>query len=434
MNLQVSFNKLVKKDIEAISSKSAVHRLLIAAALSENPTDILTNILSDDMEATIDVLISLGANIEVFEKDHNYRISVIEGVKKGHKVSLNCRESGSTARFILPVATFLNEETVMNGSGRLPERPFKALNDALREHGTIINSDFLPITLSGGIKSGKFVIPGNISSQYITGLMFVLPLLEGDSEIVVEGKLESKGYVDLTRQVLSKFGIIIKDTESGFLVPGSQKYIGPKLIKSEGDWSNTAYVLGIGALNKEGSFEVTGVDFNSVQSDKAIIDVLKDFGLSVECDKVKGSVILSGNLLNAVDVEGSGIPDIIPLLAIISCFVPKESIFRNVERLRIKECDRIEAVKDMATKIGAHFETVLRDGHEDMIIKGINTDVADTEIIFDGYNDHRVVMAAAICSMRSGKPVTIMGAQAVKKSYPGFFEEITRLGFEVQVV
>ncbi|MCQ2499226.1 MAG: 3-phosphoshikimate 1-carboxyvinyltransferase [Lachnospiraceae bacterium] len=435
MNLSIAYEQLTDNCIEAISSKSAVHRLLIAAGLSANPTEVTTNILSDDMEATIDVLTALGADIEIVKEGKTTRILVKSGVKKGSIVSLNCRESGSTARFILPLAAYLCEEATLTGSGRLPERPFEALNEALRSHGTVIDSDFLPITVKNSLKSGIYTIPGNISSQYITGLMFVLPLLEGDSEILVEGKLESKGYVDLTRQVLSKFGIVIEDTDNGFHIPGGQIYNGPSVIKSEGDWSNTAYVLGIGALNKSGSFTVTGVDFDSVQSDMEIVNVLSQFGLSVICDKDKGCVEVSGSLKHGVDVDGSGIPDIIPLMAVIAFFVNDKSIFRNVERLRIKESDRIEAVENMARIVGAGVETVKHDGHEDMIVTGGDfKDLKSDNPVFDGYNDHRVVMASAVCSMRSKTPITIEGAQAVRKSYPGFFEELTRLGFKIQVV
>ncbi len=422
---------------EAISSKSYVHRLLIAASLCDKDITVDTNIVSKDMEATMRTLAALkGVKIAPPASDV--------------PVELDCGESGSTARFILPLAAFILDSAVVTGSGKLPERPMGPLCDVLRAAGVSVSDDHLPITVSGRPHAGNYSIPGNVSSQFISGLLFMLPLLDGDSTLTIEGELESAAYVDMTLDVLAKFGITVRKTASGFEIPGGQKYSYPSgedkiHIKAEGDWSNGAYVCAIGSLGCGryfDTFSISGLNPESIQGDRAAVDVMKEFGIGVDVLRDAGAdtaeYVIKGRPQKPVDVECSQIPDLVPALAVLAAFADGDSVFRNVSRLRMKECDRIEAVKDMLGEIGISVDITSENGSENMTVCGRGGDVSlqlsdgSEHITIDSFNDHRIAMAAAAIAFAADTPVMIRDAMAVDKSYPGFYDLVEKLGMSVR--
>ena len=427
--------RIKEATIEAISSKSYVHRLMIAAGLSRDSVLVMTNTVSKDMEATAGCIRALGA--EVTQTGDGYR--VVSPVKKGVEAELSCRESGSTARFILPVAAYLTSGNDKNitlvGEGKLPERPFGPLCEALRSGGTKVSDDFLPITVSGGLSSGHYTLPGDVSSQYVSGMLFALPMANGSSVLELTSHVESVGYINMTLEVLKEFGIEIKTEvlsgEDGvfmrFNIPGGQSYKHPgkKRIQAEGDWSNGAFVMAMGVLN--GNLKITGLNTESIQGDRAAADIYKAFGASIE-KEADASLKISKGELKATEIDASQIPDLVPALAVVAAFAEGDTRICNVERLKIKESDRIETVSALLKAAGVDClteESNREDGSLkiDMIVKGSPDKLSKaTEMItVDGANDHRIVMAAAILASGINAPVKICGAQAVSKSYPEFF-------------
>lgn len=431
-----------KLDIPAISSKSYVHRLMIAAALADRRCLIVTNIFSEDMKATMNCLNAMGADIVM----ENEGFLVREGVRESKRTVLFCNESGSTARFLLPLATVFADEATLSGKGKLPERPNAPLCNQMRLNGVEIDKDFLPLNTKGRLKAGVYTLPGNVSSQFITGLLLSLPLLDGDSRLIIEGKLESAGYIDVTLDVLSMFEIKIERTEEGFRIPGNQKYTldDDKLIEvedihdscliAEGDWSNSAYILGMGALG--GEVTVRGLNPKSVQPDSEAIKLFKEFGATVEIISDCGGgntgtkspmakVKVSYDTLQGITKDVSQIPDLVPALAVIASFAKTDSVFTNVQRLRIKESDRVESIVSLLKSYGAECEVTKNGECESMRISGAN--IYSSENVrceVSSFRDHRIVLAAVMAYRKLGGMMVIDGAEAVNKSYPDFFKNV----------
>ncbi|MCR5673694.1 MAG: 3-phosphoshikimate 1-carboxyvinyltransferase [Lachnospiraceae bacterium] len=444
-DLKLTAGRAKADRISVISSKSYVHRLLIGAFLCDEKPEVITNTVSDDMEATKRALAGLAAPVPVPAQTPSPGASAnfIDGYPHrlpDHKDdrAIDCGESGSTARFILPLAAALTDGVTLTGSGKLPERPMGPLCDALRAAGVSVSSDNLPITVKGKPKAGDYEIPGNVSSQFITGLLFMLPLLSGDSHLHITGKLESAAYVDMTLDVLSRFGITVDRCEDGYKIKGPQKYryTGGDKIEAEGDWSNGAYLMAIASLGSGRAFEeftVEGLKSDSIQGDRAVVDVLSQFGVSVErrsCDDgVFSGYTVSGRPLKAVDINCQQIPDLVPALSVLAAYAKGNSTFRNVERLRIKECDRVDAISRMLGAVDVKVDIISHEGHEDMVIFGKGTTgQLKNDIVIDSFNDHRIAMAAAALAFAENAPVIIKDAMAVNKSYPGFYELIEKMG------
>ena len=385
---------LLSGTVEIPSSKSFAHRLLIAAALSDDSCFIGLNASNQDIAATARCLKALGAGVEMGERG----IKITPVHPSHEKSALNCGESGSTLRFMLPVAAALGRDCTFAGEGRLPERPNAPLVEALRAHGVTVSSDLLPMEITGKLSGGEFSLPGNISSQYITGLLMALPLCENDSRITLTTRLESAPYVDITLDVMKLFGVNVSRTENTFIIPGNQKYISPKNVSAEGDWSSAAFWAAANSLGSR--VTLTGLNPDSVQGDKAIIPMLQKLG-------------------DTIDVTET--PDMVPALAVAAAGHSGVTRITGAARLRIKESDRLTAVSSMLKNLGCPCEE-LPDG---LVIHGGNPLTGGN---VDGMNDHRIVMAAAIAATVAAGPVTITGAQAVAKSYPEFFNEFTRLG------
>ncbi len=402
--------------LPAIASKSDAHRLFICAALADKKASIKLSSTSVDIETTLECLSSLGAQV----KRENGIVEITPSeFKDGCLIDAN--ESGSTLRFLIPVAAAVSDRVTFIGHGRLPERPIGELIEALSENGVSFSSNKLPFTTEGKLKSGIFTLPGNISSQYITGLMFALPILEGDSEIRLTTNLESKGYIDITLGALNKFGIKIEKRENSYFIKGSQKYISPSQLEVDGDWSNSAFFLVAGAVKN--FMNMSGLDINSPQGDKAITDILKRFGADI---KVNEEISVKSSYLKAIKTDISEIPDMLPALAILASFAKGSTEFTGGRRLRIKESDRLKSVSDMINSLGGKA-TELEEG---LIVEGVGLSGGEV----NSYNDHRIVMASAIGAALGSGEVIINGAEAVNKSYPSFFEDFEKSGGKYCVI
>ena len=394
----------ISGSVTAPPSKSHVHRLLIAAALCGEGQETAIHCVgeNEDIAATIRCLSAL--NTDIFQEGEWFHICRdFPPLFFQPRNALDCGESGSTLRFLLPLCAVINHPALLTGQGRLPSRPNGPLLTALRDHDARIDGDFLPLAVHGGMQSGDFALPGNVSSQYFTGLLFALPLLSGDSTLTYTSPLESMPYVDLTLSVLRQFGIKIEAMENGWRIPGNQRYASPGTVEAEGDWSAAAFWLGANSLGN--AVTVEGLNRSSCQGDKAIEKLLSQIG-------------------GKIDVTDT--PDLMPILSAVAAALPgRETRITGAARLRLKESDRIAAMAKTILNLGGHAEE-LPDG---LVIHG--TKLAGGTV--DGQNDHRVVMSAAVAATACENPVTILGAEAVNKSYPHFWRDFEALGGQICV-
>ena len=411
--------------IPAISSKSDAHRLLIAAALSDRETEILCNVLSEDIRATARCLCALGARVDFLADRMLVHPIPRENTAKEVSVTLDCGESGSTLRFLLPVVSALGKNGVFTGGGRLPERPVTELREAMEAHGVHFSEKgAFPIHTSGALKAGEYTLRGDVSSQYVTGLLFGLPLLPENSVLRLLPPVESKPYIEMTMATLRRFRIRIFFTGEEFWIPGGQTYKSPGTVSVEGDWSNAAFFLTAGALGAP--VTVTGLNPDSPQGDKAILDILRRMGAAVET--AGESATVSPGALHGIAQDMADIPDLAPIFSVAAAAARTgETAIQNAARLRLKESDRLAAIHRMLGSLGVSC-TETADG---LLIPG-GQSISGGET--SGFGDHRMVMAAAIASVLAETPVTIDGAEAVEKSYPHFFEDFKRLGGMVDVL
>lgn len=408
-------------EVTAISSKSDAHRLLIASALSDRSTFIRCNARSADITATVNCLNSLGADIKFVDGG----ISVKPIKEKRKSAVLDCNESGSTIRFLLPVAASLGTNTEFTGGGRLPERPLSPLREQMEAHGVVFSPiNVFPVKINGKMISGEFTIKGNISSQFITGLLFALPLLNGNSIINVIPPVESRPYIDMTLNTLKKFGITVTEKSNSFFIPGGQKYASPGTVESEGDWSNSAFFLTAGAVS--GRVTVTGLDVSSVQGDKQILTILKEMGAEITVEQ--GSITVKKGDLHGINIDARNIPDLVPIISVAAAAANDgETVITGAERLKIKESDRLAAVYESLKALGVDISKT-DDG---LVIN--KTGIVGGGAV-SGYNDHRMVMALSVLSAVSSGDIILRGAEAVNKSYPNFFEDFSSLGGSYNVI
>lgn len=385
------FPRKLSGTIHAIPSKSQAHRILICAVFSDSQTVIECPATNNDIDATVDCLNALGADI-VKTKD-GFLVTPIQSIPSS--AVLNCRESGSTLRFMLPVCAALGVDTIFQMSGRLPSRPLSPLWEELVAKGCALSRpDANTIRCQGKLQGGSFTIDGGISSQFITGLMFALALLPGDNQLHITGKVESKPYINMTRSVLETFGVETDGVYFGNLFP----FHSPGQITVEGDWSNGAFFVAAAALGND--VTITGLDPQSPQGDRAISHLAE---------------ALSQN----ITISGEDIPDLIPILAVVAG-AKQGATFENIGRLRLKESDRIESVKAMLTAL----QVYTLSGEDWMQVSpGLYEGCT-----IDAGNDHRIAMSAAIAATVADGPVTILGAECVSKSYPDFWSDYTKLG------
>ncbi len=391
--------------VSAIASKSCAHRLLICAALADAPCTVEIAQLSADIEATARCLSALGAGVE--RVDEGYYVTPINW-NEIREATLDCGESGSTLRFMLPIAARMAKGSKIHfiGGGRLPERPNTVLTRAMRLHGVKVSSDNVPMTVEGNIEDGMYMLPGNVSSQYISGLLFALPALPRTSFIRFTTEVESGSYIALTISALRQFGVEIKSVLGGYDIPGNQTFKSPGVARAEGDWSNAAFWLAARALGNP--VDITGLNTDSVQGDRAVMRVLD-------------SMRRADGQLCGTRVDASDIPDLVPILSVVATQAEGETVFYNAGRLRIKECDRLAAMCECLTVLGAD----VKETADSLIVRG-KTPLHGGEV--RSFNDHRIAMSMAIAAAAANGDVVIRGAEAVAKSYPTFFEDYKKLG------
>lgn len=377
--------------LRAIPSKSHAHRILICSAFADAPTDITCPESNQDIEATVDCLNAIGAVIH--RTDMGYHVIPVSKVLT--KATLNCQESGSTLRFLLPIVGALGIDATIQMSGRLPERPLSPLWEEMERMGCVLSRPSKnTLRCCGQLQTGEYTISGNISSQYISGLLFATALLSGDSKLIITGKLESKPYVEMTQQVLFSFGVMT----TGFKVSGCRPFHTPRNICIEGDWSNAAFFLAANALGNQ--VNIDGLQEDSAQGDRSILQFLKMFE-------------------KPCTVAAADTPDLVPILAVVAG--AKHGVtFTDIARLRLKESDRVATTTALLTNLGA---TVTATENTFTVKPG-----KYHSCTIDAAGDHRIAMAAAIAATVANGPVTILGAQCVSKSYPSFWDEYRRLG------
>ena len=411
----------LKGSVKIPPSKSMAHRAIICAALSDGICRIDNIDYSDDIIATINAMNSLGATIE----KHDDYIEVVGIYKNINKIKRNriidCNESGSTLRFLVPISLLFKGSNKFIGKGNLGKRPLTTYYNIFNNQGIKYSyeENNLNLVVDGELKPGVFEVEGNISSQFITGLLFALPLLNGDSKIIITKEMESKGYIDLTLKAISDFGIeIINNNYSEFIIKGNQKY-NARNYRVEGDYSQAAFFLCADGLGN--NVVCRDLDLNSLQGDKEIIDILERMNVVFNTNEIGLSGEVSGELISTV-IDGSQCPDIIPVLSAVSALSKGTTEIINAGRLRIKECDRLSAVTSELKKLGAQ----IIEKEDGLVITGVEKLQGGVEVW--SHKDHRIAMTLAIASTMCKKPIIIKDYECVAKSYPSFFEDFKALG------
>ena len=367
--------------VRVIPSKSQAHRLLICAAFQKESTTLVCPATNKDIEATAACLRALGADIR--RDETGYFVVPIRNVPES--AVLPCCESGSTLRFMLPVVGALGVDAVFQMEGRLPQRPLSPLWEEMERMGCVLTRPTADtIRCTGKLRPGHYAIDGGVSSQYITGLLFALPLIGGESDLEITGKLESKPYVTMTQRALELF-------KSG-------EYKNSRTLTVEGDWSNGAFFLTAKALGND--VTLSGLDPESPQGDRAVADILP-------------------KLAENMTVSAADIPDLVPILSVFAA-ANRGAVFTDIRRLRLKESDRVASTIAMLEALGGKAEATA----DTLTVYG--TGLSGGTV--DAVNDHRIAMSAAIAATVCKEPVTVLGAECVKKSYPTFWEEYKQLG------
>ncbi len=394
------------------SSKSVAHRMIIASAVSGTRSAVNGILNSKDILATIDCIQGMGVTIENTETG----VIVDSTSLKNKRLSFNVKESGSTMRFMLPLLpVYLNEFNIY-GEGRISERTVAPLKTALEENGVLVENEFLPTKVSGRYNNNIFRVDGSLSSQYITGILFALTALRGGT-LKVEGALTSKGYVDVTIDVLKKYGVeVVFDVENNVYTVDTKKLIAPKSINVNGDWSSACFFIVAGVLN--GEIELKGLEYPDSQPDSVIVEIIKKMGGDIVVSE--RSVKVKKSSLRALDFDADGSPDIVPILAVACAFADGVSTITGTRRLRIKESDRVEAVVNMLQDVGVKTET--GENH----IKVYGNGSLHSGVV-ESYNDHRIAMSGVVLGSVIGD-VTVKDIECTEKSYPDFMEHFRSLG------
>ncbi|EGS31989.1 3-phosphoshikimate 1-carboxyvinyltransferase [Finegoldia magna SY403409CC001050417] len=417
MNVKIKPNE-IKGKMKSIPSKSLLHRAIILSGIAKDREIILeqVNTISEDIEATLTCIEKLGAKTKV--EGDSIRITSLGNIKKS-KVELHCKESGTTLRLLLPLVSTFSKEATVDCSEGLRKRPIRELIETLEESGLYFKEKGFPINISGNVTTDFFKISGDISSQYVSGLLLLSSLLDQRSSIYLTTKLESRAYVNITIKVLRDFGIIVNELEEGVfeIYGGRDKILPPKEYQIEGDWSNAAFFLVGGCLGD--SIKMSGLNLESSQGDKKIVQILKKAGAILTCS----DDFISSNRshLNSFEVDFSETPDLFPILSVVAALSKGQSILKGGERLKLKESNRIESTFQMLKSLGAD----VKKREDGLIIQG--KEILDGGIV-NSFNDHRIVMSVTMASIRCKEPVSIVNAGAVKKSYPNFFEDFKKVG------
>jgi len=412
---------VIKGEVRAIPSKSHLHRLLICAALAQTPTLLRCPPTgAEDITATIGCLSALGAKVERLPE--GFAVTPIDRFRLPVSATLPCGESGSTLRFMLPIAAALGVSSRFEMAGRLPARPLAPLDEQLTGGGATLSWESPSVLrCEGQLRPAHYTLPGDISSQYITGLLLALPLLRYDSVLHVEGEVESADYIAMTLEAMATFGQIPEDDAGDYIIRGGRSFTSPGETDCEGDWSNAAFWLCAGAM-PGGDITCHGLSADSSQGDKDVLAVLEQMGAHVSW---QGNTLrVREGVRRGIEIDGRATPDLIPVLCAVAALAQGETVVTNAARLRLKESDRITATAQTLNALGANV-TELESG---LRIQGM-TSLAGGEC--DSWGDHRIAMMAAIACAGCTGAVTITGGQAVRKSYPTFWGELATLGRQV---
>ena len=408
--------------VKAISSKSVAHRLLICAAFADKKTVIRCDQTNRDIDATVACLSALGAVI--VRKAPFFEVTPVSPINIRKNAVLPCGESGSTLRFLLPIVAALGADSSFIMEGRLPMRPLSPLRELLEANGIELSAaGSNPLSVKGKLLGRDFSIAGNISSQFISGMLLALSLLPHSSKLSVTGKTESAPYINITLDALSVFGAAPERQGNSYMIAANQVFISPQSIEVEGDWSNAAFPLCLGVLGK-GSVTVTDLNTYSSQGDMKIIELIKLFGGKIIPAPDGKGYIATSSALCGIDIDAAQTPDLVPILATLASVAKGQTRIYGAERLRLKESDRLESVRDMLSSLGADIQ------------------VTDTGLIINGkshlkggrvnsYNDHRIAMSAAVAATVCDEAVIIDGAECVSKSYPSFWQDMISLNIKL---
>ena len=424
-NLKIYPNKL-SGEVKIPPSKSMAHRAVICAALSDGVSKVTNIDYSDDIIATIEAMSSLGAKItQTTDYLEVYGIKCPENIKANelrNERTIDCNESGSTLRFLVPIAALFEGVNRFVGRGNLGKRPLDTFYNIFDEQGikySYNKEGILDLKTEGKLKSGEFKVKGNISSQFITGLLFTLPLLDGDSKIIITTEMESKGYIDLTLSAIKDFGVeIINNNYEEFIIKGNQNYKS-RDYRVEGDYSQAAFFFSADALSND--VILNDLKLDSLQGDKEVIDILTRMGLKIR-SKNNGLIGNVSGELKATVIDGSQCPDIIPVVSLVAALSAGTTEIINAGRLRIKECDRLAAVTSELNKLGAKI-TEKEDG---LIIEGVKELKGGIEVW--SHKDHRIAMTIAIASTMCTEPIILKDYECVSKSYPQFWDDFKNVG------
>ncbi len=418
------YPSILEGEVKIPPSKSMAHRAIICAALSDGFCKIENIDYSDDIIATIDAMNSLGAKIvkykDYIEVTGAYGNSAdIEDIRV-----IDCNESGSTLRFLVPISLLFKGKNKFIGRGNLGKRPLTTYYNIFEKQDITYSYEEgkLNLIVSGELKPGIFEIEGNVSSQFITGILFTLPLLNDDSKIIITTEMESKGYIDLTLRAMSDFGIeVINNDYKEFIIKGNQRYKA-RNYRVEGDYSQAAFFLCADSLGN--NVLCKDLDLNSLQGDKEVIDILERMNVVFNANDIGVKGTTNGELTSTV-IDGSQCPDIIPVLTAVAALTKGTTEIINAGRLRIKECDRLAAVTSELNKLGAK----IIEKEEGLVVTGVEKLKGGVEVW--SHKDHRIAMTLAIASTRCEEPIVIKDYECIAKSYPNFFEDFKALGGNV---
>ena len=423
MQITIQPDRNIDGVIMAPPSKSMAHRAVLCAALAKGISHIRNLEFSKDIAATLAAAGQLCARVTTGGND-----AVVEGLGRFLPVEapVDCCESGSTLRFLIPLASLTGQEVTFVGRGRLMERPQSVYEALYREQGLRFVQSPSGLTVEGALSSGDYTLAGNVSSQFISGLLFALPLLGGTSTLHLLPPVESRSYIDMTRSVQAAFGVTSRWVDETTLeIPGGQAYR-PCDYTVEGDYSQAAFPAVLGAVT--GGVTLTGLAEPTLQGDAAILDILRRCG--ADFSRTEQGIVFRKAPLHGTDIDLADCPDLGPVLMVLGLFCEGQTVIRNAERLRIKESDRIEAMETELRKCGG----VLSSAGSTITIEGCAGALHAPDGVLSGHNDHRVVMSLSVLALAAGLRLPIDGAEAVTKSWPNFFTAIKPLGAEVEDV
>ena len=411
------------------SSKSMGHRMCICAGLSGSHCTVDNIAISKDIEATNRCLAGMG--VAVTEVASLYKGRTAFQYSWDHSfpsepVAADCGESGSTLRFFIPLGALCNVPFTFEGRGKLVSRPLQPYYDIFDKQELryrTAENGHLPLTVAGRLKPGAYVLPGDVSSQFVSGLLFALPLLDGDSALEILPPLESASYIELTLSSLRAFGIDIKRKDLlHYDIPGGQKYCSPaERVQVEGDWSQAAFWLVAGAIGSRERLHCRGLSETSLQGDKAILKVLRNMGADITLQD--GTFTILPSRLHGCEIDAADCPDLVPVLSVAAAVAEGTTHIINAGRLRIKECDRLAAMHSELMKLGAD----IAEEPEGLLIRG-KPDGLKGGAVADAWNDHRIAMSMAVATLACKEQVTLTGGESVSKSYPEFWNDYAAVG------